>query len=65
MPLLSHSSDTLTFMTESIPQYYPFFDPWRDGHPLRWFQKIAIALGLGAAYGVLQFENLDDKAVFM
>lgn len=52
-------------MTETTPHYYPFFDPWRDGAPLRWYEKIAIALSLGAAYGVLQFVNLDDKAVFM
>jgi hypothetical protein len=51
-------------MSDSIPNYYPFFDPWRDGKPLRWYQKIAIAVGIGVAYGALQFINLDEKAVF-
>ena len=52
-------------MNGSVPQYYPFFDPWRDGRPLRWYQKILIAVAIGLAYSVLQFWLLEDKATFM
>lgn len=52
-------------MTSPKPHYYPFYDPWRDGRPLRWHQKIAIAIALGLAYSALQFANLEDKAVFI
>jgi len=52
-------------MTNAIPHYYPFFDPWRDGKPLQWPQKLAIAASVGLLYSVVQFLNLDDGSMFM
>lgn len=44
--------------------FYPFFDPLRDGHQLSWGKKTGIALGIGAAYLLLQYFSLPDKMDF-
>ncbi|MCH7816043.1 MAG: hypothetical protein IIC60_05685 [Proteobacteria bacterium] len=44
--------------------FYPFFDPYRDGNTLGYTSKLGIALGFGAFYMLLQYYALPDKTVF-
>lgn len=45
-------------------RFYPIFDPYRNGRPMGWGEKVVLSLGLGVIYAVLQYVNLDDKAVY-
>ena len=45
-------------------EFYPFFDPLRDGHTLGWTTKTGIALGSGAVYLLLQYYSFPDKMDF-
>lgn len=45
-------------------EFFPFFDPRRNGNPIGWGLKSGIALGLGVLYMFLQYIVLPDKDVF-
>lgn len=50
--------------TNKPTEFYPFFDPLRDGQLLPWGIKAGIALAWGVAYLLLQYYSLPDKMVF-
>ena len=51
-------------MAPSVPRYYPFFDPYRDGDTLSYPSKIGISLALGGLYMLFQYFVLPDKVTF-
>lgn len=44
--------------------FYPFFDPYRNSGALGYGSKLAISLGMGAFYSLLQYIALQNKLVF-
>lgn len=46
------------------PNFYPFYDPYRLGGVLGYGSKLAISLGLGASYALLQYYALPNKMAF-
>ena len=44
--------------------FYPFYDPYSDSGVLGYGSKLAISLGFGAAYALLQYYSLPSKMVF-
>lgn len=44
--------------------FYPFYDPYNDSGGLGYRSKLAISLGFGACYAILQYYSLPDKVVF-
>ena len=51
-------------MSSRQTDFYPFYDPLRDGVTLSYPSKIGISLGMGAFYVLLQYFSLPDKMVF-
>ena len=51
-------------MTQKQAEFYPFYDPYREGDTLTYGSKAGISLGIGALYLLFQYYSLQDKAVF-
>ncbi len=49
-------------MDSSAPEFYPFYDPYRNGNMLSMYAKVGIALGFGLSYMLLQFAVMPDKS---
>lgn len=45
-------------------EFYPFYDPYRDGNMLSMTAKVGISLSVGLSYILLQFLAMPDKMVF-
>lgn len=46
------------------PEFYPFYDPYREGNMLPMIAKVGIALGFGLGYMLLQFAVMPDKSAY-
>lgn len=44
--------------------FYPFYDPYRNGDVFGYGYKLCISLSFGAIYSLLQYYSLPDKMVF-
>ncbi len=44
--------------------FYPFYDPYRQGDTLSYSSKAGISLGIGAVYLLFQYYSLQDKTIF-
>ena len=51
-------------MNSKPTEFYPFYDVSRDGGTLSFSTKVAISLGFGGTYMLLQYFSLPDKLVF-